>query len=146
MSLIDGQNNMSKSDTSDQSRISLLDDADAIAKKIRRATTDPAELPHEEAGLKDRAEADNLVCNYAALSDRYKQQVLDEFGGQGWGVFKPALADLAVSVLSPISSEMRRLVAAEDHIDAILADGAERAGITAAATMAEVRRIVGFIG
>jgi tryptophanyl-tRNA synthetase len=146
MSLRDGTKKMSKSDPSDQSRISLLDDADAIAKKIKRATTDPEPLPGDVKGLEGRAEADNLVGIYAALSDKSKQQVLDEFGGQGWGAFKPALADLAVSVLSPISGEMRRLVAAEDHIDAILAEGAERAGVIAAATMAEVRRIVGFIG
>jgi len=146
MSLRDGTKKMSKSDPSDQSRISLLDTADAIARKIKRATTDPEPLPGEVAGLADRAEADNLVGIYAALSDRSKEQVLAEFGGQGWGVFKPALADLAVAVLAPISEEMRRLVAAEDHIDAVLADGGERAGAIAAATMAEVRRIVGFIG
>jgi tryptophanyl-tRNA synthetase len=145
-SLRDGNKKMSKSDPSEQSRISLLDTADAIAKKIKRATTDPEPLPGEVAGLKGRAEADNLVGIYAALSDRSKQQVLDEFGGQGWGTFKPALAELAVSVLSPMSDEMRRLVAAEDHIDAILAEGAERAGAIAASTMQEVRRIVGFIG
>jgi tryptophanyl-tRNA synthetase len=145
-SLRDGNRKMSKSDPSEQSRISLLDTADAIGKKIRRATTDPEPLPSEVAGLKGRAEADNLVGIYAALSDRSKQQVLDEFGGQGWGTFKPALAELAVSVLSPMSDEMRRLVAAEDHIDAVLAEGGERAGAIAAATMQEVRRIVGFIG
>jgi len=146
MSLRDGSKKMSKSDPSDQSRISLLDDADAISKKIKRATTDPEPLPTELKGLDGRAEADNLVGIYAALSDRTKAEVLQEFGGKGWGVFKPALADLAVEVLSPIAGEMRRLTADPASIDAFMADGAERASVIAAATMKEVRSIVGFLG
>lgn len=145
MSLRDGTRKMSKSDPSDQSRISLLDDADAIAKKIKRATTDPAELPTTVDGLDNRPEADNLVGIYAALSDRTKAQVLAEFGGKGWGTFKPALADLAVSQLAPISGEMRRLIDDTSTIDAIMRDGAERAGEIAEATMTQVRSIVGFI-
>ncbi len=145
MSLRDGTKKMSKSDPSDQSRISLLDDADAIAKKIKRATTDPEPLPESVEGLAGRAEADNLVGIYAALSDRSKAEIIAEFGGKGWGVFKPALADLAVAQLAPMADEMRRLVADPATIDAILRDGAERAGAIAEATMAEVRSIVGFI-
>jgi len=145
MSLRDGAKKMSKSDPSDQSRISLLDDADAIAKKIKRATTDPEPLPETLEGLVGRAEADNLVGIYAALSDSTKADVLAEFGGKGWGVFKPALADLAVQQLAPMADEMRRLVADTTTIDAILRDGAERAGAIAERTMNEVRSIVGFI-
>jgi len=145
MSLRDGTKKMSKSDPSDQSRISLLDDADGIAKKIKRATTDPEALPSEVEGLKGRAEADNLVGIYAALSDKTKAEVLKEFGGQGWGVFKPALADLAVATLGPVSSEMKRLVSDPATIDGILRDGADRARARAETTMAEVRKIVGFI-
>jgi len=145
MSLRDGAKKMSKSDPSDQSRISLLDDADAIAKKIKRATTDPEPLPETLEGLAGRAEADNLVGIYAALSDSTKADVLAEFGGKGWGVFKPALADLAVQQLAPMADEMRRLVADTATIDAILRDGAERAGAIAERTMNEVRSIVGFI-
>ncbi len=145
MSLRDGTKKMSKSDPSDQSRISLLDDADAISKKIKKATTDPAELPLEVEGLKDRAEADNLVSIYAALSDKTKAEVLAEFGGQGWGKFKPALADLAVAELAPMNGEMRRLLDDPATIDAILRDGAERASVIAEKTMADVRDIIGFI-
>jgi tryptophanyl-tRNA synthetase len=145
MSLRDGAKKMSKSDPSDQSRITLLDDADAVAKKIRRATTDPEPLPSEEKGLEGRAEADNLVSIYAALSDTSKAEVLRQFGGQGWGAFKPALADLAVAVLSPVAGEMRRLMADPATIDAFMADGAERASAIAETTMKEVRRIVGFL-
>jgi tryptophanyl-tRNA synthetase len=145
MSLRDGTKKMSKSDPSDQSRISLLDDADAIAKKIKKATTDPAELPHDVEGLKDRPEADNLVGIYAALSDKSKADVLAEFGGQGWGKFKPALAELAVAVLAPMADEMRRLLDDPHTIDAILRDVGERAGAIAEQTMKQVRSIVGFI-
>ncbi|HTN62126.1 MAG TPA: tryptophan--tRNA ligase [Devosia sp.] len=145
MSLRDGTKKMSKSDPSDQSRISLLDDADAIAKKIKRATTDPEALPESVEGLAGRAEADNLVGIYAALSDQTKAQVIAEYGGKGWGVFKPALADLAVAVMAPIAEEMRRLTQDTTTIDAVLRDGAERGAVIAEATMKDVRRIVGFI-
>ncbi|MEP7241835.1 MAG: tryptophan--tRNA ligase [Devosia sp.] len=146
MSLRDGSRKMSKSDPSDQSRILLMDDADTIAKKIKRATTDPEPLPSEEKGLAGRPEADNLVGIYAAFTDTTKAEVLARFGGQGWGVFKPALADLAVEKLTPIAGEMRRLMADPAAIDAFMADGAARASEIAAKTMAEVRGIVGFIG
>jgi tryptophanyl-tRNA synthetase len=145
MSLRDGTKKMSKSDPSDQSRIGLMDDADAISKKIRRATTDPEPLPSEVKGLEGRAEAQNLVAIYAALADKTPAEVLTEFGGQGWGVFKPALADLAVAELAPQAAEMRRLLDDPGTIDAILRDGAERARALAEVTMQEVRSIVGFV-
>jgi tryptophanyl-tRNA synthetase len=145
MSLRDGSKKMSKSDPSEQSRISLLDDADAISKKLKRATTDPEPLPSEVKGLEGRAEAANLVSIFAALSDRSEADVLREFGGQGWGAFKPALADLAVSVLAPIAGEIRRLIADPATIDAFMRDGAERASVLAEATMREVRNVVGFV-
>src|SRR5207248_8715856 len=100
---------MSKSDTSDNSRINLTDDADTIAQKIRRAKTDPEPLPSEEAGLQHRPEADNLVGIYAALADKPKADVLSEFGGGQFSTFKTALADLSVAKLSPIAAEMKRL-------------------------------------
>ena len=146
MSLKDASKKMSKSDPAEGARILLMDDADAISKKIKRATTDPEPLPSEEAGLAGRAEADNLVGIYAALADTSKAAVLKEFGGKGWGAFKPALADLAVAKLAPIAAEARRLLADPASIDAFMADGAARASVIAAQTMSEVRRIVGFVG
>src|ERR1041385_306211 len=118
---------MSKSDSSDQSRINLTDDADAIALKIRRAKTDPEPLPQDEAALEARPEADNLVSIYAALADTTKADVLKQHGGAQFSVFKPALSDLAVTKLAPIAAEMKRLVADPASIDAVLADGAGRA-------------------
>jgi tryptophanyl-tRNA synthetase len=136
---------MSKSDPSDQSRINLTDDADAIAHKIRRAKTDPDALPSEEKGLELRPEADNLVGIYAALAEKGKAEVLREFGGAQFSTFKAALVDLAVAKLGPINSEMTRLVADPIYIDSVLADGAARAQIVAADTMKAVKDIVGFV-
>jgi tryptophanyl-tRNA synthetase len=145
MSLRDGSKKMSKSDPSDLSRINLTDDADTIAKKIRKAKTDPEALPSEVAGLKDRPEAENLVGIYAALADTTKEKVVAEFAGRQFSAFKPALADLAVDKLAPLASEMRRLMADPAHIDSVLKDGGERAGVLAEATMKTVRRIVGLL-
>ncbi len=145
MSLKDGTKKMSKSDPSDLSRINLMDDADAISKKIRKAKTDPDALPSETEGLKGRPEADNLVGIFAALSDRTKEDVLKEFGGQQFSVFKPALVDLAVDVLSPVNGEMRRLMGDTAYIDSVLRDGGERARARAEKTMKEVRDIIGFV-
>jgi tryptophanyl-tRNA synthetase len=145
MSLRDGSKKMSKSDPSDQSRITFADTADEISKKIRRAKTDPEELPSETEGLKERPEASNLVGIFAALSNQTSADVLQEFGGRGFGDFKPALAELAIEKLAPISDEMRKLMADPGHIDAILADGAERARAIAEPILSEVHEIVGLI-
>ncbi|RDE09492.1 tryptophan--tRNA ligase [Pelagibacterium lacus] len=146
MSLRDGTKKMSKSESgSDMATIYLMDDADTITRKIKKAKTDADALPSEAKGLENRAEAANLVGIYAALSDRSVEAVLAEFGGQGFGTFKPALAELAVSVLGPQAAEMRRLVADPGEIEAILRQGADRARELAARTMTEVHDIVGFI-
>ncbi len=144
MSLRDGTAKMSKSDPSDQSRINLTDDADEIANKIRRAKTDPLPLPETVEGLKARPEADNLVGIYAALSGRSQAEVLATYGGQGFGDFKPALAELLVEKLSPVSERMRRLMADPAEIDRVLAVGAEAARAIAAPVLAETKRLVGF--
>ncbi|MGV6819871.1 MAG: tryptophan--tRNA ligase [Parvularcula sp.] len=145
MSLRDGTAKMSKSDPSDLSRIGLMDDADLIAKKIKKARTDPEPLPQEIEGLENRPEADNLVGIYAALSDMTKEAVLAEFGGQGFGVFKPALADLAVEKLAPISGEMKRLLDDPDYLDSILLAGAERARMISDPIIRSVKETVGFL-
>nr|WP_316651924.1 tryptophan--tRNA ligase [uncultured Gellertiella sp.] len=145
MSLRDGTKKMSKSDASDLSRINLMDDEDTILKKIRKAKTDPDALPSEIEGLAGRPEADNLVGIFAALSDCSKADVLKDYGGQPFSAFKPALADLSIAVLAPITGEMRRLMADTSHIDAILRDGGERAGARAEKVMNDVRDIIGFL-
>ena len=146
MSLRDGSKKMSKSDPSDASRINMTDDADTIAKKIRRAKTDPDALPSEGAGLNDRPEARNLVNIYAALSDQSLDQVLSDVGGLQFGAFKPMLADLAVAKLAPISEEMSRLMADPAEIDRILARGAGQAREIAAPILKKTYEIVGMVG
>jgi tryptophanyl-tRNA synthetase len=145
MSLRDGSKKMSKSDPSDQSRIALTDEPDAIALKIRRARTDPDPLPHDEKALEARPEADNLVGIYAALEGTSKAEVLKTHGGAQFSTFKPALADLLVARLSPITAEMRRLKDDTAYIDSVLADGSDRARVLASQTMKAVKDIVGLV-
>lgn len=145
MSLRDGTKKMSKSDPSDQSRINLTDDADQIAAKIRKAKTDPEPLPESIEGLKDRPEARNLVNIYAALAGHTVEQVIGDFAGAQFGTFKPALADLAVAKLSPITTEMNRLMKDPAEIDRILGDGAERAEALARPIVDKVYDIMGMI-
>ena len=145
MSLRDGAKKMSKSDPSDASRINMTDDADTIARKIRKAKTDPDALPSEAKGLEDRAEARNLVNIFAALSDMKVDDVLRDVGGKQFSEFKPMLSELAVEKLSPISQEMARLMQDASEIDAILRSGADRARAIAAPILQRTYDIVGMV-
>jgi tryptophanyl-tRNA synthetase len=145
MSLRDGSKKMSKSDPSDASRINMTDDADTIAKKIRKAKTDPDALPSEAEGLKDRPEARNLVNIFAALNDQTVDATLADVGGKQFSEFKPMLVDLAVNKLSPISTEMARLMNDPAEIDRILGDGSARARKIANPILEKTYDIVGMI-
>ncbi len=145
MSLRDGTRKMSKSEPSDMSRINLTDDNDTIAKKVKKAKTDPEPLPGEIDGLSGRPEADNLVGIFAALAGSQKADVLAEFGGRQFSQFKPALADLCVAKLGPIAEQARRLMDDPAEIDRILVDGADRARELATPILTDVKDIVGFV-
>jgi tryptophanyl-tRNA synthetase len=145
MSLRDGTKKMSKSDTSDYSRINMTDDADAVALKIRRAKTDPEPLPHTIEALEKRPEADNLVSIYAALADLNRGAALARFAGENFSTFKEALSGLAVDVLGRIGGEMRHLLAEPGHIDQILRHGSERAAAIAMPVLREVQEITGLL-
>ena len=145
MSLRDGTKKMSKSDPSDQSRINLTDDADMIAAKIRKSKTDSDPLPETLDGLKDRPEARNLVNIYAALADMSPDQVVTQFAGAQFGTFKPALVDLSVAKLGPITAEMIRLMKDPAEIDRILGAGADRADAIARPIVDQVYEITGMI-
>jgi tryptophanyl-tRNA synthetase len=145
MSLRDGGKKMSKSDPSDYSRITMTDDADAIALKLRKAKTDPESLPDSEEGLIGRPEAANLLGIWAALADQTRDQAIARFAGQSFSTFKQELTDLAVSVLAPITSEMNRHLKDPAEIDRVLAAGAERARALSEPIMADVKDIVGFL-
>ncbi len=145
MSLRDGTKKMSKSDPSDLSRINIADDAETIAKKIKKAKTDPEPLPSDEKGFEGRPEAENLAGIYAALSGQSLEAVLGEFGGAQFSKFKNALVDLAVEKLGPIGAEMKRISADTAYIDGVLAGGADRAREIADETLRQVCDIVGFV-
>ncbi|MGE0422831.1 MAG: tryptophan--tRNA ligase [Reyranellaceae bacterium] len=145
MSLRDGTKKMSKSDPSDYSRISLTDDADTIAQKIRKAKTDPLPMPETEADAEKRPEADNLLGIYAALADAEKADIVTSFAGQQFSAFKNALTELAVAKLGPIGAEMQRLMKDPGHVDSVLREGGERCRAIAEPILAEVYRTVGFL-
>ena len=146
MNLQDGTKKMSKSDPADLSRINLTDDTDTIVRKFKKARTDQFPMPDNLDELKSRPEVDNLVGIYAAMAETTKEAVVTQFAGQGFGAFKPALADLAVEKLAPITEHMRRLMGDATEIDAILKDGADRANAIAQPILKQVKEIVGFWG
>jgi tryptophanyl-tRNA synthetase len=145
MSLRDGNAKMSKSDTSDNSRLNMTDDADTIAHKVRRAKTDPEPLPDTTEALEKRPEADNLIGIYAALTDQTSKDALAQFAGQNFSTFKEALSAIAVEVLGKIGGEMRRLMADPGHIDRLLRNGAERAAAISMPILREVQDITGLL-
>ena len=145
MSLRDGTKKMSKSDSSDYSRINMTDAADAIALKIRRAKTDPAPLSETVAELERRPEADNLIGIYAALSGLSREQALARFAGRNFSDFKEALSEIAVEVLGRIGREMGRLTADPGYIDGVLRRGAERASAISYPVLREAQAISGLL-
>ena len=144
MSLRDGKAKMSKSDPSEMSRIHLTDSDEAILQKIRKAKTDPEPLPEDPAGLDGRPEAKNLVGIYGAVTGEDVEAVLARFAGQGFGAFKPALADALIALVAPLRSRLEQFRADPAELDRILQAGADRAAEMAAPTLAEARRAVGL--
>jgi len=144
MSLRDGTKKMSKSDPSDMTRINLTDDADKIAKKIRKSKTDALSFPDSPDVLQGRPDVANLIGIYAALSERSEADVITQYAGGQFGPFKADLAEVAVERLSPITELMSRYLADPDEIDRILANGADRAAAIAAPIMADIREVIGF--
>jgi len=145
MSLRDGTAKMSKSDPSENSRINLTDDRDVIAKKIRKAKTDSEAIPESLVGLEGRPEAKNLINIFAALSDKTAEDICREYGGQGFAPFKNDLAELSVSVLGPITEEMKRLCHEKTYVDNILKNGAIKARKLSEPILKDVHNIVGFL-
>ncbi|AVW92044.1 tryptophan--tRNA ligase [Celeribacter baekdonensis] len=145
MNLRDGTKKMSKSGESDMERVNMTDDADTIAKKFKKAKSDADVLPEEMEGLANRPDARNLVNIYAGLSNMTGEEVLAVYGGQGWGKFKPDLAELAVEKLAPISNEMKRLMNDPAEIDRIMAKGADKANEIAQPILNKTFEIMGFV-
>ncbi len=145
MSLRDGNNKMSKSDPSENSRINMTDGLDDISRKIRKAKTDPEPLPGDRKALEGRPEAANLIDIYAALSDQSTADVCSKFEGAQFSSFKEELTELAISVLGPVGEEMARLVKDPGYLDSVLRTGAERAKAIANPILDDVYDIVGFL-
>ncbi|MEE2774929.1 MAG: tryptophan--tRNA ligase [Pseudomonadota bacterium] len=145
MSLRDGKSKMSKSDPSEYSRINLTDSSELIEKKIRKAKTDPYNLPDNVAELENRPEAKNLLNIYAELDSSSIDGIISEFSGRDFSFFKSKLSDLAVETLSPISKEIKRLLDNQDYIDDVLNDGAAKAAAIASPILEETYRIVGLL-
>ena len=145
MSLRDGLSKMSKSDVSEYSRINLKDTASEISLKLKKAKSDSNPIPFSKEELENRPEARNLIGIYAALSQKLEIEVLNMFGGKGFGVFKPALADLAVSVLEPINTELVKLLDDKPYLKMILNNGSERAKDISSKVLSDVYKVMGFI-
>ncbi len=145
MSLRDGSAKMSKSDPSDMSRVNLVDDADTILQKIKKAKSDADALPSEVAGLEGRPEATNLVGIYAAMADSTPAAVLAQFGGQGFGAFKPALAELLIEKLRPIRDRFVALKEDSGTIDAVLQKGADKAALLGQSTLDATYKALGLL-
>jgi tryptophanyl-tRNA synthetase len=144
MSLRDGKAKMSKSDPSEMSRINLTDSDEAIAQKIRKAKTDPEPLPDDPKLLDSRPEAKNLVGIYGAVSGESVEAVLARFAGQGFGAFKPALADALVALIAPLRTRLDEFRRDPAELERILAAGADKAKALAEPTLAEAYRAVGL--
>jgi tryptophanyl-tRNA synthetase len=143
MSLTDGRSKMSKSDPNEASRITLLDPPDLIAKKIKRAKTDP--VMGLEFDNPDRPEADNLLSLYALTSGKSRASVAEECAAMGWGAFKPLLTEAVVEALSPIQDQYRTWRGDSERLGAVLEEGRQRASAVAEATLDRVRDAMGFL-
>ena len=145
MSLRDGSKKMSKSDPSDYSRIMLTDTAENITQKIKKAKTDPEPLPQDKTGLAKRPEAENLISIFASLQDTSIESVIKDYAGKEFSTFKKDLADLSVSKLEPITSEMNKLMNDVSYIDSILKQGQDNAIAVAEPVLQKTKEIIGFL-
>ena len=145
MSLRDGAKKMSKSETSDMSRINLTDDSDSIRKKIQKAKTDPFEIPGEKKELVNRPEAENLLGIYATLANQSIEKTLEQFSGSDFKRLKDELSDILISELEPINKEIKKLLDQEAYIVQILQEGSEKADEISRPILAKTREIVGFL-
>src|SRR5690606_29520420 len=110
-----------------------------------RSLSDGAAAPGGLRSFPTRRSSDLLVTIYAALADKSVAEVLSEFGGQGFGAFKPALGELLVETLRPITARFTGLLDDREALDAILARGAARAREIALPTLDATYRALGLL-
>ena len=144
MSLKDGLIKKSKSDPSDLSRINLTDDKDLISNKIKKAKTDNSPMPSDNSNLEKRPEVENLLGIYSSLNNQNLEKSIEEFSGKNFSDFKQKLSEVVVEKISPISSEINKLLKDKSHIDSILSKGAEKADKISSKKIKELKKIIGF--
>ena len=144
MSLRDGTKKMSKSESSDLSRINLTDDKDQIVNKIKKAKTDPLPMPSSLEDLNNRPEAKNLIGIYSSLNDFTLEKTVKEFSEKNFSDFKKILSDVCVEKIEPISNKIKKLLNEKNYIDKILSEGSKKAEDIASKKIKNIKEIVGF--
>ena len=144
MSLKDGTKKMSKSDPSNLSRINLTDNKDEILNKVKKAKTDPLQMPENIKNLIERPEAENLLSIYSSLKNQNLENSVKEFEGKNFSIFKEKLSDLLIEKIEPISKEIKKLLNDEQYLDAILLEGSNKADKIASKKIIEIKQLVGF--
>ena len=144
MSLKDGLKKMSKSELSDLSRINLTDTKDEIVNKIKKAKTDSLPLPSTIDQLDNRPETKNLVGIYSSLSGLSFENSINEFSGKNFSKFKDSLSQVLIDKITPISTEIRKLIDDKSYLDKILLEGSKKANEIASKKMKKIHEIVGF--
>ena len=139
-----GQKKMSKSDISEGSRINLTDTEDQIINKIKKAKTDTLPLPSISADLEKRHEAKNLIGIYSSLMDVSLEDTINKFSGKNFSEFKENLSQAMVDKISPISSEIKKLLSDKKYLDKILLEGTKKADKIASDKVKKIQELVGF--
>ena len=144
MSLKDGSKKMSKSDSSDLSRINMTDTKDEIVNKIKKAKTDTDSLPSTDKDIQKRPELENLLGIYSSIKKQTLLKSIDEFRGKNFSDLKQKLTEVVVEKFFPISNEINKLQKDPKFIDNVLQEGAEKAEEIANKKVQEIRKIIGF--
>ncbi len=144
MSLKDGLRKMSKSDSSDASRINLTDNKDQIINKIKKAKTDTFPMPKDTEELESRPEARNLISIYSSLTNTKIEQNIEILSGKNFSEFKESLSEVLVDKIEPIRKEIKKLLNDRSYIEQILDEGSKKANEIASKKIKEIHKIVGF--
>ena len=145
MSLRDGTKKMSKSEESDYSRINLSDSADEINKKIKKAKSDSEPIPDNLKSLEKKPEALNLLTIYSELSENNLEKTLQDMAGKEYSFLKNKLTEILVNEITPVASEIQKLLDDKSHLKQILKNGSEKANIIAEENLKKIRDIVGLL-
>jgi len=141
MSLQEPEKKMSKSDPNPNAYIRILDEPDAIVRKLKRAVTDSE---GEITGNPERAGVYNLLSIYSACANQSIDESVAHFAGKGYGDLKSGVAEAIVETLRPIQTEYTRMLAEKDYLNQTMKQGAERAQATARKTVNKVYHKMGF--